>query len=189
MIKKKNFLLSSDAEIFVNKHRPKKNACVRHVVTIFRMSFHFAHHRCWLGRWSFPSPFFTTHPLSFPPPPPPPFQRQIPAPICCECLGSEKSNQQDEPEPLISDPVCGKSVHPKCRVYSQELVAHFEVSLVCACLPACPTKTSLACVRFFFFFLVFVCVTGCTRSPCVFYHVFAMALGVDLLLLVPTLVG
>ncbi len=50
-----NFLLSSDAEIFVSKHRlsiqigakrAKKRVCN---VYVFRLGFHFAHHCWWLG--------------------------------------------------------------------------------------------------------------------------------------------
>ncbi len=54
-----NFLLSSDAEIFVDKHRPsmqigdKRGKNVRATCTHFRLSFHFACHRCWLGTLSF----------------------------------------------------------------------------------------------------------------------------------------
>ncbi len=75
-------------------------------------------------------------------------QRPTPAPICCECLGTERANQQGEPEELISDPSCGTSVHPKCRVYSAELVAHFKsVGWTCddckVCLVCAKTQTKV----------------------------------------------
>ena len=54
------------------------------------------------------------------------FQRLNPTPICCECLGTTAANQAGEPEKLISCFGCGTSVHPSCRVYSKELIKHFE---------------------------------------------------------------
>ncbi len=53
-----NFLLSSDAEIFVSKHRlsiyksaPSVQTRVRNVY-VFQLSFLFAYHRWWLGSYS-----------------------------------------------------------------------------------------------------------------------------------------
>ena len=47
-------------------------------------------------------------------------------PICTECLGTETSNPAQEPEALVSCRDCGKSVHPSCRVYTEELIRYFE---------------------------------------------------------------
>ena len=43
-----------------------------------------------------------------------------------ECLGTDKCNPVGEEEPLISCYGCGNSVHPSCRVYSADLVHHFQ---------------------------------------------------------------
>ncbi len=53
-------------------------------------------------------------------------QRPAPLPICVECLGTEKCNPLGKEEPLISCYGCGNSVHPSCRVYSADLVQHFQ---------------------------------------------------------------
>merc|ERR1711997_68305 len=53
-------------------------------------------------------------------------RRPTPLPICVECLGTDKCNPVGEEEPLISCYGCGNSVHPSCRVYSADLVHHFE---------------------------------------------------------------
>merc|ERR1712045_206638 len=47
-------------------------------------------------------------------------------PICCECLGTVGANPSGEEEHLVSCWGCGQSVHPSCRVYSNELTAYFE---------------------------------------------------------------
>ncbi|XP_059098251.1 histone acetyltransferase KAT6A-like isoform X2 [Tigriopus californicus] len=52
--------------------------------------------------------------------------RPTPLPICCECLGTETGNPNGEHESLISCHGCGTSVHPSCRVYSNDLVLHFQ---------------------------------------------------------------
>ena len=54
------------------------------------------------------------------------FQRPNPVPICCECLGPHTCNPAGEAESLISCFGCGTSVHPSCRVYSRDLVDHFN---------------------------------------------------------------
>ena len=53
-------------------------------------------------------------------------QRPAPLPICVECLGTDKCNPMSKEEALISCYGCGNSVHPSCRVYSADLVQHFQ---------------------------------------------------------------
>ncbi len=56
-------------------------------------------------------------------------------------MGQESSNTHGEKEALISCFGCGASVHPSCRVYSSDLVSHFErVGWTCD-----DCKTCIAC--------------------------------------------
>ena len=91
-------------------------------------------------------------------------QRPAPLPICVECLGTEKLNSIGKEEALISCYGCGNSVHPSCRVYSADLVQHFQKEgwtcddcKTCIVCSESQTNVSLENCQFISLFIFYCC--------------------------------